>query len=142
MVVETAGVPVRTNVNVSPREVSQAILSEEDNVDSRRLQQIPGISPILALTILAEASDLRRFAHHRQFLKFCGLDLSTRQPGQFRGTTNLSKYGNTSAVCLLSAPTLASRGRYRTIARKSSGNVFMASCSACYWHNMFLPAPP
>ncbi|MFX6424101.1 transposase, partial [Acinetobacter baumannii] len=38
--------------------------------------------------------DLRRFAHHRQFLKFCGLDLATCQSGTFRGRTKLSKYGN------------------------------------------------
>jgi transposase len=65
-----------------------------DNADAQRLRQIPGIGPIIALTILAEAGDLRRFSHHRQFLKFCGLDLSTRQSGQFRGTTQLSKHGN------------------------------------------------
>ncbi len=79
----------------------RAALHLKDNVDSRRLQQIPGICPILALTILAEAGDLRRFIHHRQFLKFCGLDLSTQQSGQFRGTTKLSKYGNAAALCLL-----------------------------------------
>src|SRR3546814_15966598 len=55
---------------------------------------IPGIGPINALTILAEAGDLRRFGHHRQFLKFCGLDLATRQSGLFRGRTKLSKYGS------------------------------------------------
>src|SRR5690606_4209469 len=33
-------------------------------------------------------------AHHRQFLKFCGLDLATCQSGTFRGRTKLSKYGN------------------------------------------------
>ncbi len=49
-----------------------------DNDDFRRLKQIPGIGPILALTILAETGDLRRFHHHRQFLKFCGLDLATQ----------------------------------------------------------------
>lgn len=65
-----------------------------DNADSQRLRQIPGIGPITALTILAEAGDLRRFSHHRQFLKFCGLDLSTQQSGQFRGLTRLSKHGN------------------------------------------------
>jgi hypothetical protein len=31
----------------------------------------PSIGPIIALTILAEGGDLRRFGH--QFLKFCGL---------------------------------------------------------------------
>ena len=55
---------------------------------------MPGIGPIHALTILAEAGDLRRFRHHRQFLKFCGFDLATHQSGQFRGQTRLSKFGN------------------------------------------------
>jgi len=62
--------------------------------DYELLKQIPGIGPINALTILAEAGDLRRFAHHRQFLKFCGLDLATHQSGAFRGQTKLSKFGN------------------------------------------------
>lgn len=65
-----------------------------DNADYRRLRQLPGIGPIHAMTILAEAGDLRRFRHHRQFLKFCGLDLATHQSGQFRGQTKLSKFGN------------------------------------------------
>ena len=62
--------------------------------DFRRLQTLPGIGPILALIILAEARDLRRFDHPRQFLKFCGFDLCTAQSGQFRGMTHLSKRGN------------------------------------------------
>ncbi len=53
--------------------------------DYQLLRQIPGIGPINALTIIAEAGDIRRFHHHRQFLKFCGLDLSTQQSGQYRG---------------------------------------------------------
>ncbi|MCL5778864.1 IS110 family transposase [Limibaculum sp. FT325] len=65
-----------------------------DDPDCRLLRTIPGVGPINALTILAEAGDLRRFAHHRQFLKYCGLDLSTQQSGQFRGQTKLSKFGN------------------------------------------------
>ena len=77
----------------------RAELHLKDNADFLRLQKIPGIGPILALTILAEAGDLRRFGHHRQFLKFCGLDLSTQQSGQFRGTTKLSKYGNARLRC-------------------------------------------
>jgi transposase len=39
---------------------------------------VPGVGPLTALTILAEAGDLRRFAHYRQFLKFCGMSLSTQ----------------------------------------------------------------
>ena len=73
------------------------VLADEllgENHDYQLLRQIPGIGPINALTILAEAGDLRRFGHHRQFLKFCGLDLATRQSGTFRGQTKLSKFGN------------------------------------------------
>ena len=65
-----------------------------DRPDYQRLQLVPGVGLIIALTILAEAGDLRRFGHHRQFLKFCGLDLATYQSGKFRGQTKLSKYGN------------------------------------------------
>ena len=64
------------------------------NPDYELLNSVPGIGPINALTIMAEAGDLRRFAHHRQFLKFCGMDLATIQSGTFRGQTKLSKYGN------------------------------------------------
>ncbi len=52
--------------------------------DFIRLQTIPGIGPILAMTILAEARNLRRFGCARQFLKYCGFDLCTEQSGQFR----------------------------------------------------------
>lgn len=65
-----------------------------DHPDYRLLTTIPGIGPIHALTILAEAGDLRRFGHHRQFLKFCGMDLATVQSGMFRGHSKISKYGN------------------------------------------------
>jgi transposase len=62
--------------------------------DFRRLQTIPGIGPILALTVMAESGDLRRFQHYRQYLRYCGLDLCTDQSGRFRGTSHLSKRGN------------------------------------------------
>jgi transposase len=64
------------------------------STDYQSLRTIPGIGPIIALTVLAEAGDLRRFRHHRQFLKFCGLDLATQQSGLYRGMTRLSKFGN------------------------------------------------
>ena len=66
----------------------------ETNTDAALLQSIPGIGPVLALIILAEAGDLRRFGHHRQFLKFCGLDLAKSQSGSTRGREKLSKRGN------------------------------------------------
>ena len=73
---------------------AMAIELLHESPDYKLLCRIPGVGPITALTILAEAGDLRRFGHHRQFLKFCGLDLATHQSGAFRGQTKLSKYGN------------------------------------------------
>ncbi len=71
----------------------------ERQTDYKRLRTIPGIGPIVALTILAEGGDLRRFSHHRKFLKFCGFDLSTSQSGQRRGVPQLSKRGNAQLRC-------------------------------------------
>ena len=71
----------------------------EDNVDYKRLRTIPGIGPIVGLTILSEAGDLRRFSHYRKFLKYCGFDLSTSQSGSQRGTPQLSKRGNARLRC-------------------------------------------
>ncbi|KKB60842.1 transposase [Robbsia andropogonis] len=65
-----------------------------NNADYERLRTLPGIGPIIALTILAEAGDLRRFRHYRQFLKYCGLDLAKHQSGTARGREQLSKRGN------------------------------------------------
>lgn len=73
---------------------ARAVELLQDLPDYQLLTSVPGIGPINALTILAEAGDLRRFNHHRQFLKFCGMDLATIQSGTFRGQTKLSKYGN------------------------------------------------
>jgi transposase len=64
------------------------------NPDYENLKSLPGIGPVIALTILAEAGDVRRFRHHRQFLKYCGFDLAKNQSGVYRGRERLSKRGN------------------------------------------------
>lgn len=65
-----------------------------DYPDYAILQSVPGIGPINALTILAEGGNLCRFAHHRQFLKYCGFDLAKNQSGNYRGKEKISKRGN------------------------------------------------
>jgi transposase len=65
-----------------------------DSADYKALRKVPGIGPVIALTILAEGVDLRRFRHHRQFLKFCGLDLSTQRQ---------SLPSSTRRICLIGA---------------------------------------
>lgn len=61
----------------------------------QRLQAVPGIGPIQAMTILAESGDLRLFSHSRRFLKYCGLEPLTEQSGLHRGPMRSSKGGNT-----------------------------------------------
>jgi transposase len=71
------------------------------NLAYRLLRTVPGIGPVTALVILAEGGDLRRFSHHRQFLKFCGLDLAKSQSGASRSREQLSKRGNARLRCAL-----------------------------------------
>lgn len=87
--------------------------------DYQKLKSIPGIGPIIALTILAEAGDLRRFNHYRQFLKYCGFDLSTHQSGGFKGTSKISKHGNSRLrYAFWIAATIAIRMTENTFRRK------------------------
>lgn len=97
----------------------QVVEHLSDHPDFRRLQTIPDIGPILALFILAEAGDLRRFRHSRQFLKYCGLNLSTEQSGQYRGITKLSKRGNARLrYAFWVAGTVAVRAKQNSFCRK------------------------
>jgi transposase len=66
----------------------------QTNADFAHLKTLPGIGSVIAMTILAEGGDLRRFGHHRQFLKYCGFDLAKNQSGTQRGKEQLSKRGN------------------------------------------------
>lgn len=62
--------------------------------DYTRLRSLPGVGPINALMILAESGDLKRFGHYRQYLNFCGFNLSAHQSGQHQSGYRLSKRGN------------------------------------------------
>lgn len=53
----------------------------QERSDYRHLRTIPGIGAIIALMIIAESGDLTRFAHYRQYLNFCGFNLSASQSG-------------------------------------------------------------
>jgi transposase len=91
----------------------------QDNEDYHRLQTIPGIGPITALTVLAETGDMRRFSHYKKFLKYCGLDLSTEQSGRFRGMSKLSKRGNSHLrLAFWVAATVAIRMQENTFRKK------------------------
>lgn len=83
--------------------IAETQLAERE--DYKHLRSIPGIGPVIALIILAESGDLRRFPHYRQYLNFCGFNLSGKQSGQKKATYHLSKQGN---ACLRYAYWLAS----------------------------------
>ena len=72
--------------------ISENFLSERD--DYRHLRTLPGVGPINALMIIAESGDLRRFRHYRQYLNFCGFNLSAVQSGRQKSSCHLSKRGN------------------------------------------------
>lgn len=89
------------------------------NEDYARLKTVPGIGPIIALTILAEAGNLRRFKHVKQFLKYCGFDLATKKSGTYLGITTLSKRGNAKLRKMFwLAATIALRMRENTFRNK------------------------
>ena len=73
---------------------AQAANQLSEHHDFKRLQTMPGVGPVIALMILAESGDLRRFPHHRQCLKFCGFDLAAAQSGTRCSKHRLSKRGN------------------------------------------------
>ncbi len=81
---------------VRQRDVIEARAVEllSDLPDVSCLPPFTDVGPINGMIILAEAGDLRRFRHHRQFLEFCGIDLATVQSGILRGQSRISKYGN------------------------------------------------
>lgn len=56
--------------------------------DYQPVRTIPGIGPIIALTILAVSGDLCRFRRYGQSLKFC-VDLATVSFGMFHGRSKL-----------------------------------------------------
>ena len=63
--------------------------------DVKYLDSIPGITPFLAATILAELMPLERFQRIDQIIAFAGLDPSVKQTGGKRGTHGpISKRGS------------------------------------------------
>jgi transposase len=60
-------------------------------------QAMRGVQFLTAVTIVAEAGDLRRFDHPRQLMAFLGLVPSERSTGETRHQGGITKTGNSSA---------------------------------------------
>ena len=60
-------------------------------------QAMRGVQFMTAVTMVAEAGDLRRFDHPRQLMAFLGLVPSERSTGETRHQGGITKTGNSSA---------------------------------------------
>src|SRR3989344_5426995 len=76
--------------------MQEAIVEEwNEGNDLKYLDSIPGVSPFIAATILAELAPLNRFERMEQIVAFAGLDPSVKQSGGVRGTHGpISKRGS------------------------------------------------
>jgi transposase len=64
--------------------------------DLSRLMEIFGVGEIIALTVLAEVGDLRRFKTTGQLANYCGLTPKTSESGEGARRQRMSKIGNSS----------------------------------------------
>jgi len=90
-----------------------------ERTDYQILRTLPGVGPVIAMIIIAESGDLKRFSHHRKYLKFCGFNLSASQSGTHQGNYRLSKRGNARLrYAFWLAATVAIRQRENGFCRK------------------------
>lgn len=60
----------------------------------RILQSVPGIDYVLALTILAEVGDVKRFSNRKKFAAYCGLVPKNRDSGETVGVHAKLRHGS------------------------------------------------
>ncbi|MGH9299902.1 MAG: IS110 family transposase [Acidimicrobiales bacterium] len=65
---------------------------DQDSV--RILQSVPGIDYVLALTILAEVGDVKRFPNRKKFAAYCGLVPKNRDSGEKVGVHAKLRHGS------------------------------------------------
>jgi transposase len=76
--------------------------------DVKLLKTMPGVDRIIALTVLGELGDLRRFNRSRQVSAMAGLSPSNRQSGSSKGRSRLDKNGHGEARAVLYMGALSS----------------------------------
>jgi transposase len=83
--------------------------------DFALLQTIPGVGRVIALTVLGELGDLRRFNRSRQVSAMAGVSPSNHQSGNSKNRSRLDKNGHAEARSVLYMGAL-------TATRKSADN--------------------
>lgn len=91
------------------------VAAEHDEV--RILQSVPGIDYVLALTILAEVGDVRRFRNRKKFAAYCGLVPKNRDSGDAMGVHTKLRHGNPrlKAAFSVAIHSMLSTGRGRLV---------------------------
>jgi transposase len=75
--------------------------------ESRRLEEIPGVGPIVATALVAEVGDWKEFTSGRSFAAWIGLVPRQHSTGGKERLGRISKQGNRHLRCLLVAGAMA-----------------------------------
>ncbi|MHB1434724.1 MAG: IS110 family RNA-guided transposase [Thermoplasmata archaeon] len=94
--------------------------ADQDGV--RILQSVPGIDYVLALTILAEVGDVKRFPNRKKFAAHCGLVPKNRDSGEKVGVHAKLRHGSSRLTWAFSVAVQAllktKRGRFVVMFRR------------------------
>lgn len=75
-------------------EIVKELIELANQIDYvEKLVEIPGLSYISVIGIIAETGDLRNYEHPKQILKLSGLSLKENSSGQKKGKKHISKRG-------------------------------------------------
>lgn len=89
----------------------------EIHKDIDLLKSIPGVGFTVAVSVLAEVGDLRRFSHGRKLAAFCGLSPQLHQSGTINRPTRMCRRGNCNVRPMLHLGARSLVGRKRPLSR-------------------------
>lgn len=100
---------LRAGIEPLDREVRQRV---KDDDQARLLMSLPGVGPVVALTLLAEIGEISRFKSHRQLASYAGLVPSLRSSAGKDHLGRISKEGSTwMRWALVEAAQAVARGK-------------------------------
>lgn len=90
-------------------EIRKAV-KQDSELASRiqKLETIPGVSTVTAVTILAETDGFALIKSAKQLVSYAGLDVRIRESGKWKGKPKISKQGNSHIRRVLYMPALNS----------------------------------
>ena len=111
-----------------------------DREDVRILQSLPGIDYTLALTIVAEAGDIRRFPNRKKFAAYCGLVPKNRQTGDTNPQHTKRRHGNPQLTWAFEMAVQAirhsKRGRFYVMLERLEKRVGLAKALTAVAHHL------